>query len=101
MIEQQPRVTMDTATLEAVVARARRVLLSTQRADGSWNTESDSGVACTAEVLIVLRYIDALASDDAAEAARWLRAQQRANGSFVRYPPRLAMRRPRRSPGRH
>ena len=44
------------------------------------------GPVPTAQVLVSLHHLGRLNSGDAAEAARWLRAQQRTDGSFLPYP---------------
>jgi squalene cyclase len=62
------------------------VLRKTQRADGSWEGPCDMGPVITAQAVVVLHHLRQLTSADAAQAARWLRTQQRPDGSFVLYP---------------
>jgi squalene cyclase len=66
--------------------RAVRVVRTTQRADGSWDGNCDMGPSSTAQAVVVLHRMGQLAPTDAAAAARWLRAQQRPDGSFVMFP---------------
>lgn len=66
--------------------RARRILLNAQRPDGSWDTPGDMGPWVTAQVVVALEHVGALSSDDAKEAARWLRGEQRPDGSFSMHP---------------
>ena len=44
------------------------------------------GVAPTAQVLVVLHHAGALAAQDAADGARWLRARQEPDGSYRSHP---------------
>lgn len=62
------------------------MLWQTQRADGSWESMGEMGAAPTAQVVIALHHLKRLSPEDAADSARWLRAQQRSDGSFVLYP---------------
>lgn len=73
-------------TLRRAIARARGALLRTQLADGSWDDHSDVGPISTAMVLVSLHWLGRLDEDDRREGARWLRAQQRADGSFLGRP---------------
>ncbi|MBL8950368.1 MAG: DUF2236 domain-containing protein [Myxococcaceae bacterium] len=68
------------------VERAARVLRSTQRADGSWEGPCDMGPSTTAQAVVALARLKRLSPEDAASAARWLRAQQRPDGSYPLYP---------------
>ena len=72
--------------MRAALDRAREVLWRTQRPDGSWESPCDMGVAPTAQVLVVLHHAGALAAQDAADGARWLRARQEPDGSYRSHP---------------
>lgn len=69
--------------VQLAVDRAQRVLWKTQRADGSWDVPADIGAWVSAQVVVVLRYLDQLGTDDTAAAGKWLAAQQQADGSFT------------------
>jgi squalene cyclase len=66
--------------------RAVRVVRTTQRADGSWDGNCDMGPLSTAQAVVVLQRMGQLLPADAQAAARWLRSQQRPDGSFVMFP---------------
>ena len=72
--------------LARAIARASHVLLSAQRADGSWEERSDVGPVSTANVLVALHWSRLLPGSDLEHGARWLRAQQLEDGSFRPYP---------------
>lgn len=80
------RVGRTTGTLRSAIERGRRALMRAQRADGSWDERSDVGPISTAMVLVSLAWMKRLEPDDLREGARWLRAQQRKDGSFVGRP---------------
>ncbi len=77
---------IDPTVVRAALDRAREVLWRTQRPDGSWESPCDMGVAPTAQVLVVLHHAGALAAQDAADGARWLRARQEPDGSYRSHP---------------
>lgn len=79
-----PRV--DAQKLHEAIAAGQRVLLQSQRPDGAWDGASEIGPASTAQVLIALSFLQQLSNTDAADGARWLRGQQRSDGSFDAYP---------------
>ncbi len=66
--------------------RARRSTLRTQRLEGEWESMGDMGPMPTCQVLICLKSLGALDPNDARDAARYLRAQQNADGSFLLRP---------------
>lgn len=72
--------------MQDAVRRAQRVLWQTQREDGAWESMGDMGPSPTAQVVVALHHLGRLDPQDAAEAARWLRSQQRKDGSFILYP---------------
>lgn len=77
-------------TLRSAIEHGQRVLLETQRPDGSWDERSDVGPMSTAMVLIALHWLGVLPPSDLEESARWLRHQQAADGSFLGRPYALA-----------
>src|SRR5262245_16219139 len=68
------------------VERARRAILAGQREDGSWESWNVGGPIVTGQVILALNFVGRLAPRDATDAARWLAAQQRTDGSFEAYP---------------
>ncbi len=62
------------------------MLWRTQRPAGEWDAPGDMGPVPTAQVLVSLHHLGRLAPEDASEAARWLRSQQRSDGSFLLHP---------------
>ncbi|MBX5483083.1 MAG: DUF2236 domain-containing protein [Myxococcaceae bacterium] len=62
------------------------MLWKTQRPDGSWDAMGDMGASPTAQVVVALHYLRQLDPRDAKGAAKWLRSQQRRDGSWVLYP---------------
>jgi squalene-hopene/tetraprenyl-beta-curcumene cyclase len=81
---------IDHAAVRDALARAREVLWRTQRPDGSWESLCDMGAIPTAQVLVALHAAGCLTSADAADGARWLRAQQDADGSYRSHPTATA-----------
>lgn len=77
---------MNDERLRDAIARGQRVLLSTQREDGSWDERSNIGASSTANVLVALQWAGLLPEEDLREGARWLRSQQRKDGSFEPHP---------------
>lgn len=74
------------AQLDQAIERATEALFLLQRADGSWDARSDVGPASTANVLVALAYVGVLTEEERRDGTRWLRSQQRADGSFLPYP---------------
>jgi squalene cyclase len=74
------------AAVQLALDRAQRVLWKTQRADGSWDAKGDVGAWVTAQVVAMLRYVQALNPADTAAAVTYLTGQQRADGGFAIHP---------------
>nr|UXE44853.1 hypothetical protein Hi04_10k_c3807_00018 [uncultured bacterium] len=72
--------------VQRALQRAVRVQRAMQRKNGSWDGPCYMGPATTAQAIVVLQHLGHLSPSDAAAAARWLRSQQRPDGSFVMYP---------------
>ena len=75
-----------TPAVASALERACEVLWRTQRDDGSWDSPGDMGTMPTAQVLVALRWAGRLSDEDARAGARWLRARQGEDGSYVAYP---------------
>ncbi len=76
----------ETGELEQTIARAQRVLWESQRLDGSWDSPGQIGPWVTAQAMVTLNHLGELPVEDLQDSARWLRAQQRADGGFVLQP---------------
>jgi squalene-hopene/tetraprenyl-beta-curcumene cyclase len=75
--ELEPR-----SDLKPALDRAVANLLSRQLPDGSWMGELESNAAITAEYLLMCRFLGVANPGREAAALRYLRHQQRADGSF-------------------
>ncbi|MCP3142069.1 oxygenase MpaB family protein [Pyxidicoccus xibeiensis] len=73
-------------SIDDAIARGRAAILRSQKANGAWDGVCELGPSCTAQALIALSYMQRLSSEDAAEGARWLKNQQRKDGSFGGWP---------------
>jgi squalene-hopene/tetraprenyl-beta-curcumene cyclase len=69
----------------AAVKRARDHLVERQAADGWWKGELRTNVTMDAEDLLLRQFLGILDPDDLAAAARWIRAQQRADGTWANF----------------
>jgi squalene cyclase len=86
LLDQCEQQRPDQAAVARALAAAVEHLWRTQRPDGSWESLCDVGPVSTAQMLVTLHYLGRLDPQDAHDAARWLVAQQRADGSFPGYP---------------
>src|SRR5689334_11148775 len=74
------------AKVRAALQRTVSLLLRTQRPDGDWDSPIDMGSFCTSQVVLALHYVGQLSDGEKAEASKWLRSQQRDDGSYVLHP---------------
>ena len=82
-----------TRVAAAALARARDHLLSLQHADGWWKGELQTNVTMDAEDLLLREFVGVRGERDTAEAARWIRSQQRKDGTWANFhggPPDLS-----------
>nr|WP_017974670.1 squalene--hopene cyclase [Actinopolyspora halophila] len=61
---------------------ARDHLLSRQHEHGWWKGELQTNVTMDAEDLMLRRFLGILTAEEAAESARWIRSQQRSDGTW-------------------
>ncbi|MDT4935523.1 MAG: squalene-hopene/tetraprenyl-beta-curcumene cyclase [Pseudonocardiales bacterium] len=69
----------------AAVKRAREHLLERQSPAGWWKGELRTNVTMDAEDLLLRQFLGILRPDDLAAAARWIRSQQRADGTWANF----------------
>ena len=74
----------DPETLQAI-ARAREHLLSLQNAGGWWKAELQTNVTMDAEDLLLREFLGIGDPALTERAARWIRSQQRADGSWANF----------------
>jgi squalene-hopene/tetraprenyl-beta-curcumene cyclase len=65
--------------------RAREHLLGLQHADGWWQGELETNVTMDAEDLMLRHFLGILKADETAAAGRWIRSQQRADGTWANF----------------
>ena len=70
------------AEAEESLGRAVRRLLERQNPDGSWSGELESNASITAEYLLLQRYLGCANPAREAAAVKYLRSQQREDGSY-------------------
>jgi squalene-hopene/tetraprenyl-beta-curcumene cyclase len=74
------------APLGSAVERARRCLLSKQRADGHWCGELQGDTILESEYVMLLAFLGRESDPRVAKAARYILAQQNAAGGWSNYP---------------
>ena len=67
------------------LGRAADHLLSLQDAAGWWKGELETNVTMDAEDLLLREFLGIRTEQETAEAARWIRSQQRGDGSWARW----------------
>ena len=73
------------ADVEDAIGRACAHLLGRQAAAGWWKGELRTNVTMDAEDLLLRQFLDILDPDDLEQAARWIRSQQRADGTWANF----------------
>lgn len=68
------------------IGRAQAALWRRQREDGAFRNENYAGPSFTGMLLAAEGYLGVLKKEEAAEAVRFLAAEQRDDGSFPAYP---------------
>jgi squalene-hopene/tetraprenyl-beta-curcumene cyclase len=67
------------------LTRARDHLLGLQHPDGWWKGELQTNVTMDAEDLLLREFLGNRTAEETAEAARWIRSQQRADGTWATF----------------
>src|SRR3984957_10779621 len=70
---------------EAALARARDYLLGLQHEQGWWQGELETNVTMDAEDLLLREFLGIGDADTPAAAGRWIRSQQRADGTWANF----------------
>ena len=79
------RVEAGTRTPAQAVDRATAHLLGLQHRDGWWKGELETNVTMDAEDLLLREFLGIRTDAETAEAARWIRQQQRADGTWATF----------------
>ncbi|MGP4022035.1 squalene--hopene cyclase [Actinomadura sp. 3N407] len=82
-----------TGAAAAAAEAARDHLLGLQSPEGWWKAELETNVTMDAEDLLLREFLGIRSDDDTREAARWIRSQQRADGTWANFfggPPDLS-----------
>src|SRR3954447_15671678 len=80
----QPRPELDELA-SAALKRACDHLIERQAAQGWWKGELRTNVTMDAEDLLLRQFLDILDPGDLSAAARWIRSQQRADGTWATF----------------
>ncbi len=83
--ETSPPAATSVTEPEQAIAAAREHLLSRQHAEGWWKGELATNVTMDAEDLLLRQFLGIRTDVETAEAARWIRSQQRDDGSWALY----------------
>ena len=73
------------ATAYATLDRARAHLTSRQAPAGWWKGELRTNVTMDAEDLLMRQFLGILTADELEQSARWIRSQQRADGTWATF----------------
>jgi squalene-hopene/tetraprenyl-beta-curcumene cyclase len=83
-VTAQPRPELDEIAT-AAMKRARDHLVERQAAQGWWKGELRTNVTMDAEDLLLRHFLGIIDPDDLAAAARWIRSQQRGDGTWATF----------------
>ena len=72
--------------LEDATRRAAEHLVSLQAPAGWWKGELRTNVTMDAEDLLLRQFLGILEEDELEQSARWIRSQQRSDGTWATYP---------------
>jgi squalene-hopene/tetraprenyl-beta-curcumene cyclase len=74
-----------TAKAEAALEAARDHLLGLQSPEGWWKGELQTNVTMDAEDLLLREFLGVRTPEETADAARWIRSEQRADGTWANF----------------
>ena len=77
--------TTTTTTARQALQRGVQHLRSRQHADGWWKAELETNVTMDAEDLLIREFLGIRGAEETAEAARWIRSRQRADGTWATF----------------
>jgi len=78
--------TLEQTEVTAALARAVEHLRGRQHADGWWKGTLATNVTMDAEDLLLREFLGIRTAEETAAAARWIRSQQRADGTWAIFP---------------
>ncbi len=67
------------------LTRATKALLGLQHEEGWWKGELETNVSMDAEDLLLRQFLSIRTEEDTADSARWIRANQREDGTWANY----------------
>ncbi|GGI86454.1 squalene-hopene cyclase [Saccharopolyspora subtropica] len=82
---QQPTPTSAVPDAATALAAARDHLLSRQHPEGWWKGELETNVTMDVEDLLLRQFLGIRTTADTEQAARWIRSQQRADGTWANF----------------
>ncbi|TAM87994.1 MAG: squalene--hopene cyclase [Jatrophihabitans sp.] len=71
---------------DAALEQASAFLTARQHRDGWWKGELRTNVTMDAEDLLMRQFLGILLEEDLAQTARWIRSEQRADGTWATFP---------------
>ena len=89
----QSEVMVDGARVSAALQHATEHLIGRQAPAGWWKGELRTNVTMDAEDLLLRQFLGVLEDDDLTQSARWIRSQQRSDGTWATFeggPPDLS-----------
>ncbi len=84
-VSQSTGTKTDSAQIARTLMRARTHLLSIQDEEGWWKGDLETNITMDAEDLMMREFIGLSDPDDLAAAARWIRSQQRDDGTWATF----------------
>src|ERR1700749_188140 len=81
----QPHTVLDHRAVSTAVERAQQHLIARQDPAGWWKGKLATNVTMDAEDLLLRQFLDILDPADLDAAARWIRSQQREDGTWATY----------------
>ncbi|HTX62650.1 MAG TPA: squalene--hopene cyclase [Acidimicrobiales bacterium] len=73
------------AGADVTLKKATEALLALQQGDGFWKGELETNVTMDAEDLLLRQFLGIRTDEDTAASARWIRANQRGDGTWANY----------------